>query len=92
MKFFFLTNSEPALIYVLSIQGSMEVKTKEFWLLLDIEKEQPETVELGLTIALTGHHNAGPSRLTPELGRLAARHPPWVSLSAWTVDYRVYLL
>jgi hypothetical protein len=50
----------------------------------------PPIQDLGLDVALTGHHNHGPARLTPELRHLAAKFPTWVSLAAWTMDYRLY--
>jgi hypothetical protein len=66
---------------------------KVFWLIIDQEvTTEDEDAALGLDIGLTGHHNAGPGRLTPDLARLAARHPAWVSLATWTVDYRLYYL
>ena len=47
---------------------------------------------LGLVVSLSGHHTSGVQRLSPELRTFIDQHPAWVSLAAWTVDYKYYIL
>ena len=46
----------------------------------------------GLVAAVTGHYNHGQEMVGPGFRQFLDRHPPWVSLAAWTVDYEYYLL
>ena len=47
---------------------------------------------LGLVVSLSGHHTSDVQRLSPELRAFIDQHPAWVSLAAWTVDYKYYIL
>ena len=40
----------------------------------------------------SGHHTSGVHRYCPELRTFIDKHPAWVSLGAWTVDYKYYIL
>ena len=46
----------------------------------------------GLVAAVTGHYNHGQEMVGPGFRQFLDRHPSWVSLAAWTVDYEYYLL
>ena len=47
---------------------------------------------LGLVVSISGHHTSGVQRFSPELRTFIDKHPAWVSLGAWTVDYKYYIL
>ena len=51
-----------------------------------------EGAGLGLVVSVSGHHTSGHQRYSPELRAFMDKHPAWVSLAAWTVDYKYYIL
>ena len=45
-----------------------------------------------VVVGVSGHHQQGVSRLSPQLRQFTQAHPAWVSFAAWTVDYKYYTL
>jgi len=45
-----------------------------------------------LVASVSGHYNHGPNMVQPTLRNFLDKHPPWASLSAWTVDFKYYTM
>ena len=45
-----------------------------------------------VVVSVSGHHCSGYEMFSPQLRLFKQAHPPWVSLAAWTVDYKYYTL
>ena len=73
-------------VYHVQLVRGLGAGVQRMWLQL----EGPQSSEGKLvTVSVAGHHTSGEGRAGPGLEELEASHPPWVSLAAWTVDYRL---
>ena len=72
------------------VSGHGQTGEHQLWVVVEVEAGGHEGA--GLVVGVAGHHQAGVERYSPLLRSFVDRHPAWLSLAAWTVDYKYYIL
>lgn len=75
------------------VSGHGQTGQHQLWVVVDNSAiYEQEGRGAGLVVGVAGHHQAGVERYSPLLRSFVDRHPAWLSLAAWTVDYKYYIL
>ena len=56
----------------------------QLWVVLEGDQD--------MVVSVTGHYNHGQDMVGPAFKQFLDTHPPWVSLAAWTVDYKYFTI
>lgn len=70
--------------YYIQLVRGVGKEVHKLWVVVEGKGEIVATV--------TGHYNSGEDMVGHALRQFMDKHPPWVSLAAWTVDFKYYLL
>jgi len=73
--------------YIQFIQG-LNPRVRSFWMLVSGWSEGQPLME----VSLAGHYDHGQGKIGPGESDFVDQHPSWTSTSAWTVDYKYYLV
>jgi len=70
--------------------------------LISGEEKQTNTFEIGillgsrlqskLIVSMSGHHTSGEGSVGPVLHQLKEEHPSWTTISAYTLENKIYLI